>query len=171
MPRGAAGERAGRARRDLARAGSGAGHAPPALPGEVSRGGGRARAAPGAHAPGLATATALPNQLVFPSKEGKAAGEQSYAVSRAQTRPAVLRVTTLQQRHGAAEAVFTSFLTKKCFPCSRQQSPRSSSVLPTATSCPLPGIQSICCSDLHFIKYFALFTEAQGSEGIPETFH
>ena len=92
-------------------------------------------------------------------------------MSRAQARPAVLRVTTSQQRHRAAEAIFTSFLTKKRFPCSRQQSPRSSSVLPRATSCRLPGIQSICCSDLCFIKYCALLTEAQGTKGISETCH
>lgn len=71
VPRGAVGEGAGRACRELGRAGSGAGHAPAAAPGEAASGAGRAE-------PGLATA--LPSQLVFPSKQGKAAGEEgSYA--------------------------------------------------------------------------------------------
>lgn len=97
---------------------------------------------PGAHAPRLATATTLPSKLVFPSKEGKEAEEASYAASRAQARPAVLRATTLQQRHSAAKAIFTSFLTKKCFPRSWQQSLRSSIILPMAISCPLPGYRA-----------------------------
>lgn len=50
-----------------------------------------------------------------------------------------------QQRHGAAEAIvpfFTSFLAKKCLSWIWQQSLRHSSVLPTATSSPLPGTRS-----------------------------
>lgn len=77
----------------------------------------------------------------FPPK-GKEAEEASYTASRAQARPAVLRATTLQQRHRAAKAIFTSFLTKKCFPRSWQQSLRSSIILPMAVSCPLPGYRA-----------------------------
>lgn len=110
----------GRSRESLQgaeRAGSGAGHAPAAAPGEAASGAGRAVARAGHGA-------AKPAGISFQTgKSCRGGGE--LCLSRA---PA---------RHGTAEAIFTSSLPQKCFPASQQQ------ILGSSSSCPQPQV-TVC---------------------------
>lgn len=100
VPRGAVGEGAGRARGEPVRAGSGAGHAPAAAPGEAASGAGRAGARAGHGA-------AKPAGISFQTgKSCRGGGELCLSHARA--------------RHGTAEAVFASSLPQKCFPASNR---------------------------------------------------
>lgn len=66
---------------------------------------------------------------------------------------------------------FHLFFSPEILPRQPATDPQEQQLLPTATSHSLPGTQSIYCPCLSFIKYFALFTKARGSEGISEIFH